>query len=164
MELELSKSEKKRLRFELIPGIIFGISIFLITCFITYSIESERDSDLTIYRAVAFLLGFVVFYLVTNSILKDIRNGLKEVSEKIVMRKESKIDYESDNPLGPTFMNEETPFQQPEKKKEKHYLLIEDQRYMVSKQLYDQLEPGDTVLFHVAPKSNLLLKIEQKPQ
>ena len=43
-----------------------------------------------------------------------------------------------------------------------YFLLIDEFRYPVEKELYESVSEGDEVYFHIAPKSNELIRITLK--
>lgn len=162
MKQELTPKEIKQLKYETRPGIIFCISIIAITYFITYAIEYEQPINLTIVRNISLLIGILIFYLISKNYFKDIRNGYKILSEKTITGKELKEDNEAISGAGRLFSDKKRILERPIPTHHKFYLIIERHRYIVEEEIYQDAVPGDTVIFHTAPHSGFLLKIELK--
>jgi len=170
MRAELTKEDIKELKYSCRPGVIIPFLFFLLGSIFIVTLENENlpyvkfalttwqiiTASLVLYLGIWVLIG----YLMIRKYVSDIRNGEKEIEVKIVMQKESKVDYEAGSGLsglsGTGYTDQEmTPFTNCS-------IIVENTRYRVDEYFYKSVKVGDEVCFHYGPISRDLIRIEQK--
>jgi hypothetical protein len=96
-------------------------------------------------------------HLMNKKYYSDIRNNEKLSEKKIIQRKIDKTDYEAGSGNMTTL-----PHNNPMKEFTRYDLIIDNIKYRIDKELFDNCNDGDEVLFYYAPKSKYLLSIEKK--
>jgi hypothetical protein len=160
LKASLTPEDKKSLRYECRPGILFGIGIFFIgavAIYLAYVFMAEKATPhiyLYTFGSLALLIAVSIFISrqFISYYLKDLKNDEKDLIRYPIQKKEGKTDYEAGSAsLSLT----------QEMKAWDHYILtINDSEHEVDKQMFDRANEGDEVTLHIAPVSGHLLKIE----
>ncbi|NJK98393.1 MAG: hypothetical protein HC905_28875 [Bacteroidales bacterium] len=152
--VRLTKEDIKKLKYNCRPGIIISSIIYLIGFFLIFGgfIESISENIFFSIMSLSILSITITFMLIRKSIL-DIRNGEKILELKTINQKEYKLDYEAGSG---TLIGQEM------KQIDIWYLIIDNHKYSVEKDLFDSAKNGDEIYFHIAPNSKELLKMELK--
>lgn len=166
MRKTLSDLDIKKLRYQcrmgyVIPFFFFAIGSVLVSATVNFVLNQDSDSlnnnHLFLVLGFMFILSIFINFKMNGKYISDIRNNEKIIETKTIQRKESKIDTEAGSgnmtPL---------PHNNPMKEFVRYDLIIENTRYKIDKELFENCANGDKVYFHIAPKSNFRLKIELK--
>jgi hypothetical protein len=95
-----------------------------------------------------------VFMLMNRKYLADLKAGSKQIETKKIQRKEIKKSHEAGS--GTIHVGEKgNPIETP-------YIIIDNTRYEVTAEEYENAKEGDEVEFHYAAKSNFLIKTKLK--
>ncbi len=161
MQKRLTESDIKKLRYQCRMGYILPFFLFILGSFlgivIVGFILSLMNMDLAenkafIVIALFGLLSVFVNYRMNGKYLSDIRNGLKGQEIKIVQRKEYKTDYEAGS--GTLYIGQEM------NSFDSYSIIVENTRYRVDKDLFENCEENGQVIFNYAVQSKFLLEIE----
>lgn len=161
MQKGLTEVDIKILKYQcrmgyVLPFFLFVLGSFIGTALISFllsQINIELATNQVIYILVLFaMLSVFVNYKMNGKYLADIRNGVKEQELKIVQKKELKIDYEAGS--GTLYIGQKMkPFNS-------YSLIIENTRYKVEKDAFENCEENEPVVFNYAPLSKYRLEIE----
>lgn len=160
----LDEQDLKELRNQFKPKIIISLSFSVIsTLFIIGNHISEYSSTGVMFttevnlKIAAFIFASILFgYIMSLKTIKDIKNAEKIILSKKVEMKETREDYEAGSgKVGQYFAMKMRPFQA-------YAVIIENTRYKVDKDFYENVQEGDEVYFHLAKESRFLLRIEYK--
>lgn len=153
MKTNLTEEDIKNFKNELRPGLIFSLffSVFGIAGSILYYADNDIMSSALVF-AGTILFCSMVYFLINRKKLSDISNKEKILKIKIIDKKVSKTDWE----VGSGSLGQEM------NAFDIYNFFIEGVTYTVDKELYETCNAGDEVVFHIAPKSQYLLKIEKK--
>jgi hypothetical protein len=103
-------------------------------------------------------------FLINRKLNKDLKFGTKKIRIEEVTKKEDKTSYEAGSGtlhipiLGDLFPKLWSKKMKPSYKV---FLIINNYRYEIDKQLYDKVKKGDLVEMHYSQCSETLLSIEQ---
>ncbi|WP_133250001.1 hypothetical protein [Marinifilum breve] len=106
----------------------------------------------------------IISYLINRKYFKDLKSGEKKIEIHTVQKKEDRTSYEAGSGtlhipiLGDLFPKL---WSQEMKKNYLMYLIIKNTRFEVSKELYDQVNIGESVQMHYSRYSNILLSIKK---
>ncbi len=152
MKAKLTEEDIKKLKYELRVGLLFALffSVFGIAGIILSLADNDFMTAAIIF-AITLIIGFAVFFLINQKKLTDIGNNEKIVGIKIIEKKKSRTDWEvgSGKPAGEM------------KAFDLYEFIIDGIPCKVEKELYDKCNAGDELVFHIAPKSGYILKIEK---
>ncbi len=166
MRLKLTEKDIKELKYQCRMGYVLPGMIFILGTFISgaiYELNFNTNSNglnlgIDLLIALGFLIiSFLVSHLMNRKYYSDIGNDEKFSETKIIQKKKDKKDYEAGSGNMTTL-----PHNNPMKEFIRYDLIIENTKYRVDKELFDQCRDGDEVLFFYAPKSKYLLSIEKK--
>jgi len=104
---------------------------------------SYADGNVQLMLLSSFIISGLIIWLINRKYYSDLSNQSKELIIKIVQKKENNIDYGVGQLV---------------KENTRYDLIIENTRYWVSKELFEQCKEGDEIIFHTAPKSRHILK------
>lgn len=163
MRHQLNEKDIKNLKYQcrmgyLLPGMVFillaGIGVFVYE----YNFNTEKpglntEADVLI-MLLAFTVAFLLSFAMNRKYYADIRFKEKRTEEKIIQRKIDRVDFEAGSGNMTTM-----PHNNPMNKFTRYELVVDNERYRVSKQLYEQCSKGGKLLFNFAPRSNYLLDI-----
>jgi hypothetical protein len=160
MKAPLTPEDKKSLRYECRPGILFGVGIFILGAFlsmVSIILKAGKETPhLYLYTFGSFVLLIVVSIflarLFIRKYLQDLKNDEKYLCRYPIQNKESKVDYEVGS-ASLWYRQKMKPFD--------HYIFtINDSEHEVDRQTFERANVGDEVTMHTAPISGHLLKIE----
>jgi hypothetical protein len=159
MTLSLSAQDIKTLRYQCRPGIIFSLMVLIIIpaslfTFIKGFNVSVSLSYIIIALILDLIISFIIAFLLTRKFLIDIRSGVKRYEIKKISGKESKLDTEAGS--GTLYIEQKM------KTFDTYYLIIENVRYRVEKEMFGTCLEGDEVVFFYAPRSNFRLSMEAR--
>jgi len=141
--------------------IVLVLLFVFISPLITFLVFESTNYHYTIVHLLISsfaLISFEVFigYLMVRKYLADIRNNTKRAVGKTIKRKETWEDYEAGSgQVSDSYAREMKAFQA-------YAFIIDNFRYKVDKELYENCNEGDEVNFFYAPISNYRLGIELK--
>jgi len=154
MKAKLTESDIKKLKYELRSGFVFALLFFFLAAVVSLLFILDKKYDTALYIiSVSLLFAGFVYYLTNRKVIFDISNKEKLLSIKTIEKKVSKTDWEVGSGSIASF--------QEMKAFDLYNFFIEGVRYTVEKDLYEQCDAGDKLVFHIAPKSEHLLKIEK---
>lgn len=157
----LDEQDVKELRNQFKPKIIISLSISVIsTLFIIGNHISEYSNTGVLFtfevniKIAAFVFASILFgYIMSLKTIKDIKNAEKIIVGKKVDMKEAREDYEAGSGVVGRVAMKMKPFQD-------YAVIIENTRYKVDKEFYENVQEGSEVYFHYAIESHFLLRIE----
>lgn len=161
MRKTLTASDIKELRYQcrmgyVIPFFFFVFGSLLVSVIVDYLLYQDNDSlnNNHIFLVVGgmFILSVFMNFKMNGKYISDIRNTEKILEIKTIQQKESKIDAEAGSGKMSHGM----------KVFKRHNLIIENTRYRIDKELFENCAKGDEVYFHIAPKSKFRFNIELK--
>jgi len=153
----LDEKDIKELRLQCRMGIILPALLFIIInvatvlFFVVQKMEIESSAIFLSLIGSALLTG-LLSYLMNRKYWSDIKNCVKTYEIKTISGKEIKNDYEAGSGAIDGNMNAFY----------RYDLIIENTRYRVERELFENCVPGDEVVFFYGPKSRLMLQIELK--
>ncbi len=140
---------------------IIGITISLMIYefeFNTTTNDFNFQIDLLIISAF-ILISFLLSQSLNRKYYEDISNNVKIAKTKLIQRKNAMTDYEAGSGQvkyksgdANKAMNEFARYE----------LIIDNTRYLVTRELFELCKDGDEVIFFYASVSNYLLSIEKK--
>ncbi len=154
MKAKLTKEDIKNLKYELRSGLLFSLffAVFGIAGTIFY--YSYGDINYAVYTFVGTLVFCVsIYYIINRKKLADISNKEKILEIKTIDKKNSRTDWEVGSGSVAHY--------QKMKAFDLYHFFIEGIQYTVSKELYEECNSGEKTVFHIAPKSGHILKIEK---
>lgn len=156
---ELSKSEIKELWYQCRFGFIFPALLIIIINVGLFAIiftngYSYHDMEIIGIIILTALLCVLIGFLLTRKYISDIRNKVKIKEQKTITLKESKTDQEAGSAT--LFVNQSM------NEFIRYDIIVENCRYRVEKEFFDNCKIGDEVYFNYAPLSKYLLSIELK--
>jgi amino acid permease len=166
MRLRLTEKDIKELKYQCRMGYVLPAMIFILGTFIggaIYELNFNKNSsglniEIDLLIALGFLIvSYAISHLMNKKYYSDIRNNEKLSEKKIIQRKIDKTDYEAGSGNMTTL-----PHNNPMKEFTRYDLIIDNIKYRIDKELFDNCNDGDEVLFYYAPKSKYLLSIEKK--
>ncbi len=152
MKAKLTEEDIKNLKYELRSGLLFALffAVFGIAGTIFY--YAYGDINYAVYTFVGTLVFCVsIYYIINRNTLADISNKEKILEIKTIDKKNSRTDWEVGSGSNGGKM----------KTFDLYHFFIEGIQYTVSKELYEECNSGEKTVFHIAPKSGHILKIEK---
>lgn len=159
MRENLTPQDIKQLKQQCRPGIIIPFMLLcLITLITTFLLITttiiQTDMMIQVIFVFAFILPFLLCFLMIRKYIADIRSGEKNSETKTITHKKVQSVYEAGS--GTLFpsqqMNSTNSFS----------LIIENTRYYVSESFYNSCNENDQVFFYTAPISGLRLGMALK--
>ena len=166
MRTPLSAQDIKDLKYQcrmgyVIPFFFFVLGSFLVSAVVDYIFNPDsvslNNNHMFLVIGGMFILSVFMNFKMNGKYISDIRNNEKILEPKLIQRKESKNDAEAGSGNMTTL-----PHNNPMKEFKRYDLIIENTRYRIDKDLYENCVNGAEVYFHIAPKSKFRLKIELK--
>lgn len=156
----LTEKDKKELRYQCRAGIVMLFIVpvpltFMIVPAYSLAFREPNAIDYMAISALAILLTLIIAYTMTYKYIKDIRHDEKELHLKIIDRMEKKIDFEAGSGKVGCVAREMKSFTQ-------YSFIIDNIRYKVEEELFQQCEEGDEVFFAIAPISKYRLAITKR--
>ncbi len=152
MHTPLTTQDLKELKYTCRYGVVIPLLLFLIGFILILMFHIFEKLSLE-FAAIALLVLFVVCvaiaFLMLRKLVQDIYQGEKIMECKKIRSKEYKADYEAGSGAIGGKM----------KPVDAWYLIIDNARYPVNKELFDGVGEGDEVYMHIAPRSGELLGI-----
>ncbi len=165
MRSKLTQSDIDTLKYQgrmsyIISGMFFilGTAIATMIFELEFNVDAEGfnlQMDLLI-GSVFLMLSFLLSQAMNRKYYADIRNNEKMGEIKVIERKNTTSDYEnrqSARKLGAADRMRDY---------DRFEFIIDNTKYMVEPELFEQCEDGDEVIFFIAPVSKHLLSIEKK--
>jgi hypothetical protein len=162
MLTDLSPDDIKKIKYAGRTGILITTGFFILGLTgLLYKItggNSNKDFLPLKHTEILELSGLLLFtsllflIVLNRKYFLDLRNGKKEVIRKTVQKKLLYKDHEPGS--GSLWIRQKM------KSFDSYNIIIDDQRYNVTKELYDRLEENGFVFFHIAPASQEILKID----
>ena len=155
----LTQKDIKELKYQCRMGYIIPLMVLLISNMIIFLAVYTNDLSYTnpfVLLAVSASVVFEVFLNIkmNHNYLADIRNGIKKQEIKQIRLKEAFTDYEAGSAT--LFVTQKmNPYT-------RYNIIVNNTRYRVEKEFYENCNEGDEVVFYFAPQSNYLLTIELK--
>lgn len=159
MRQPLTEKDIKELKYQsrmgyLLPGLFFIIStIFIIGGMLTQKIELN-SSLLVILIAAIIIISFSISYLINRKYFMDIRTGEKEGELKTIQLKEKINDFEAGS--GKLYIGQEM------KGFTRYNIVVENTRFQIDEEFYNNCNAGDEVVFYFASQSRYLIEIVLK--
>ncbi len=153
MKAKLTEEDIKKLKYELRPGLIFSLffAVFGIAGTILYLADNNLNSAALVFTGTMAFCG-IVYFFINHKKLTDLSNKEKILEIKTVEKKSSRLDWEAGSGMPAGAM----------KAFDLYNFIIDGVQYKVEKELYEKCHAGDKLIFHIAPKSEYILKIEKK--
>jgi hypothetical protein len=155
----LTDKDIKDLKYQCRMGIILPFLLLTISSTIIASIVFVNKIDflniIAIFSFAAALTTSLLLNIFMNrKYISDIKNGEKTYEVKIIQLKEKTKDFEAGSAT--IYIGQEM------NEFYRYDLIIENTRYRVDKELFENCENGEEIVFFTAPKSKYLLQMELK--
>lgn len=166
MRKALTAQDIKDLKYQcrmgyIIPFFFFVLGTLIVSTIIYYLFNQESEGlnnyHMLLVFVAMFILSIFINFKMNGKYISDIKNYEKIIETKTIQRKESKNDVEAGSGNMTT-----RPHNNPMKEFKRYDLIIENTRYRIDKELFENCEDGGEVYFHIAPKSKFRLRIEAK--
>jgi len=158
------KEIKSMTRFGFVlPTMIILLGVILNMYFLLDTKVNLNPQILFAADFVIILLCIFISYRMNHKHFKDLRNGVKRIELAKVTSKQDKTSYEAGSgTLYIPILGDLFPKLWGQKSKPKHlvYLIIDNYRYQINKELYDKVRKGELVEMHYSIFGNTLLNIE----
>jgi len=159
MRHSLTDKDIKDLKYQCRMGVILPVLLLIISNMIIFSIVYINKIE---YSNIMFLISVLITVAISvllnlsmnRKYISDIRNGEKCFEIKNIQFKEKNKDFEAGSAT--LYIGQEM------NEFYRYDLIIENTRYRVDKNLYENCENGDEIVFFIAPKSKFLLQMELK--
>lgn len=140
-------------------GIILPFLLLTISIIVIVSIVFVNKFDFSNIIVLISIATFVTISILLNifmnrKYISDIKNGEKNYEVKIIQLKEKTKDFEAGSAT--IYIGQEM------NEFYRYDLIIENTRYRVDKELFENCENGGEIVFYTAPKSKYLLQMELK--
>ncbi len=160
---KLTPPDRKKLKYATRTGYLLGTLILIATLATYLATVFVFDKDIPFYfflpaLAAAFLIG----WLINRKWWIDLKINEKNIIYKKVAKKESIESYAAGSSVGISTSGKKSPLYSGQSSKMNYYFIIEQTRYEVDQQLWNDLQENETVEFHYASKSNDLLGIYKR--
>lgn len=153
MRAKLTNKDISNLKYEMRTAYIFAIFFFVFGLASILGFYFSEDYYNTWSSVlITIIISGGVFFLIGHKYIYDISNKEKRIEEKQVQELRQKKDWEAGSASikGGKKMNPYTSY----------LLIIDNYSYKVEFDLFKKCKKDSIVLFHIAPKSKHLLKIE----
>lgn len=163
-QIPLTPQDIKELKYQCRMGYILPFFILTIGSIVTTSLyelyinkETAINTQAIVYIVMLYAaLAVWTGYRMNRNYYQDIRNNRKTAIPKIIQKKVAHKDFEVGSGNYTTL-----PHNKEMKSFTRYNLIIEHQKYRITKELYELCSDGDEVLFYYAPASKKLLSIEK---
>lgn len=170
--MTLSSEDIKEIKYQKRMGIILPVLIFVISSLflLGYTLYNAPMTSLNFILAIeAGIIGFsfLLNYLMNRKLNKDLALGTKKIKIKKVQEKQDKNSHEAGSgTLHMPILGNLIPKLWSKEMNPKFimYLVINNYRYEVSKEIYNNTKKGDLIEMHYTQNSNMLIKIDLKKQ
>ncbi len=153
----------KVLRLMLLKLVLSIIAACILTLSLTYVISNDSLYFMYIFLPVlAFVLIASLFYFLAKALILDFYHQEKLIETKTLSKKPVKLTKEMETPVAARCTQKQSFGVNADKLPGELEVLIGNENFTLSKQLYDQVADGDEVLLHRALRSRTLFKIEKK--
>ena len=163
MKRRLKKEDRKKLKYATRTGYVFGAFIFIPSAsgyiLARFDIIATSPDYLFLF---GILLCILTVWLINRKWWIDLRKNEKEVVNKFVDKKESKVEYAAGSSIGISTTGKKSPFFLDQKSYTDYSLIIENVRYKIDKEIWERVKENEEVEFHYAPKSKFLIGIFPK--
>jgi hypothetical protein len=161
---ELDRKEIKNMtRFGFVlPTMIALLAGILNVYFLLDTKISFNPQILFIIDFIVILLCIIISYRMNHKHFKDLRNGVKRIELAKVRSKQNKTSYDAGSgTLHIPVLGDLLPKLWSQKSEPNYlvYFIIDNSRYEVNKELYNNVNEGDAVEMHYSMFGNTLLKI-----
>lgn len=152
------------------PAYVFaGFTITLLFFFDIVILINEYDITpkyVYLINIAAIIISVIILYLVSNKYRQDIKSNKKKTHSVKLQNKAAEITQEAGSgTLHQPILGEIFPKLWGQKMKELnvYYLVIDNTRYEVTKELFEAVEVGESLEFHYSYYSNVLICIYSEP-
>ncbi len=159
MTKPLTDQDIKNLKYQCRMGYIIPFLLFIISITILVVTALTKDIgfvslNFIMSAATSLIVNILIMFIMNKKYYIDIRNGVKNFETKKVDILEQKKDFEAGSgKVGPAGMAMA--------EFDKFSIVVENVRYNIEKELFDNLNEGDDVVFYFAPVSRFLISIEK---
>ncbi len=166
--MRLTREDIAALKYErrfgyLFPALILAFAI-LLNAFYFIVVPLPNLIYVIFTDTAVILICLLINYRVSHKLKQDLKDGVKVSKKAIVQDKECKVLWEAGSGtlhipvLGNLFPKV---WGQKMRDSSAYYLIINNTRYEVDRKLYEDVNPGDTVIMYYAQYSNSRLGIEK---
>lgn len=165
MRQPLTEKDIKEIRYQSRIGYILPVLLLLISYAFLFGLLLAKQllleiSTINIIAITIILISFIISYLMNGKYLADIRNGEKEGELKTIQLKEKKKDFEAGS--GCVTTSRLLNITKDMKEFIRYDIVVENTRYQIDEEFYNNCHVGDEVVFYFAPKSRYLIEIALK--
>ena len=159
----LSEQDIKDIKYQCRMGYVIPLFLFLIGTFIAGSVyELEFNTEVSGISITALLINIFSFLLIASFVsyrinrryYADIKNNEKDVLIKTIQKLEAGKSYEAGS--GTMY------FGQKMKSSDQFSVIVDNYRYKIDKELFDNCRKGGEILFNYTRESRFLLGLELK--
>ena len=166
MRLQLSESDKQFIKYQKRPGIMLAALTFAAGSFYNifyFAIPDFQISNIFILSFDVFivLLSFFIWHRINQKYRRDIEADTKIIKKGQVQKKDSYISYETGSAsihipiLGDLFPKL---FSIKMRSTDRFYLIINNTRMRVSKEVYHSIKVGDTIDLYYTAVSDIRIE------
>lgn len=161
MKRILTKEDRNKLKSASRIGFVFSMFLFLpaIAAWLLSKFGYiEKIPDLLPPAGV--LLSFLILFLVNRKYWIDLKKGEKNILVKSISKKESKEDYEAGSSVGYSTNGKKHAFYSGMNSHMEYYIIVDNVRYRIDKETWEQVNENDKIEFHVASSCKELFSIK----
>lgn len=165
MRQPLTEKDIKEIRYQCRMGYLLPVLLLIISSLIFFVslLSKEIEFQIYLYFLIAtaiILIPIGLSYLMNGKYLADIRNGEKEGETKTIQLKEKKKDFEAGSGCVTTSLLLNITKEM--KEFIRYDIVVENTRYQIDEEFYNNCNVDDEVVFYFAPKSRYLIEIGLK--
>ncbi len=160
---KLTPPDRKKLKYATRTGYAFGGLIIIATLATYLIIVFALNKTVPLYFFLPGLaLALLTGWLINRKWWTDLKINEKIIINKKAAKKESVESYAAGSSVGISTSGKKSPLYSGRSSKMKYFFIIENTRYEVDQQLWNDVQENETVEFHYASKSNDLLGIYKR--
>lgn len=149
MSFNLDKKDLEILNQEKKMGYIISVLLFSIICIINFGIylsnENYSINYFLIIQLIIFILSCILLYILNKRVYNDLYYGRKIIQKQILENKESNMI--SNAAYGYRLEID-------------YFFIVNNTKYRVEKELFDQVEPNQEICFHICEISKYMLRVD----
>lgn len=160
-KLPLDKKDIETLKYQCRPGILFpamiltlGVVIILVVSFLNPGLFYLANINFKWpLIGILFILALLMNYAMTRKFRADVKSKTKNMVLRPIQKLEEVKDFEAGS--GDLYVGQEM------QSHKTYYVIVDNIRHRINKEVFDVLEFNGKVALHYAPVSNYLIKIDR---
>ncbi|MFP4025448.1 MAG: hypothetical protein ACLFVR_13070 [Thiohalospira sp.] len=161
MKRKLTKEDRVKLKSSTRIGYVFSLFLF-IPALAAWLLSKYKVFEIIpdFVVPLGILLSLLILFLVNRKYWIDLIRGEKDVFEKIIDGKESKREFEAGSSVGISTNGKKSTFYSDMVSHMEYYIIVDNVKYRIDKEIWNKIDEKDKVEFHLAPKSKEILAIK----